>query len=595
LKKINALLSLALLFSFAGPASAKDIQNTGTNINLSHLNFLDQDVTINGREMLITHVYSEYPNYQWVDAAGEGIACVDDTARSAIVFLNDFEQTKNQDSLNKAKLALNFIMHMEANDGEFYNFINKDLSINTDGPTSKKSFDWWAARGMWALGYGYKVFNKVDPQYAKELNNSFLLANNALQKKLNPNYGKYSTIHGYQVPAWIDGYDAMSNALLGLSEYYTATPNSIVKDSMIKIGEGLTRFQFGSYDQYPFDAHLDWSGSPTLWHAWGSAQSFALAKAGYVLHKEEWIQSAKKEADYLFTHLLVNGTINQMAPTLAKDQQIAYGVDMLVQGFSELSKVTHDPSYAKYAGIAASWFTGNNDAQFAMYDPANGRGYDGLNGVTKKVNMNSGAESTIETLMALQAIRNNPDAEKYLDAKTIERHTQSVLEAENFLPSQGNPQIITPQSAWTGDASYSGDIVGLHPGDGLKTAIHSDKKEDVLLYAAVEKKHLPQGTIFLDVYVNNKLVGSSNVSNSSDTDYLTLIKVGKIATLNKGSNTISVSLRGNQNQTVNLDNIVIQPTIESARFQTDNHQIIEIDRSFIHEKNIIKEFQDNKD
>ncbi|WP_260412329.1 hypothetical protein [Alkalihalobacillus sp. TS-13] len=35
-------------------------------------------------------------------------------------------------------------------------------------------------------------------------------------------------------------------------------------------------------------------------------------------------------------------------------------------------------TYAKYAGLAGSWFTGNNDADFAMYEPETGRGYDGL-------------------------------------------------------------------------------------------------------------------------------------------------------------------------------------------------------------------------
>jgi hypothetical protein len=589
LKKINILLSFVLLFCFTLPVSAKDFQNTGMNINLSHLNYLNQEVKMDGKDMLITHIYSEYPNYQWVDASGEGIACVDDVARATVVYLNDYEQTKNRDSLNKARKALNFVMYMQADDGEFYNFINKDLSINKDGPTSKKSFDWWAARGMWALGYGYKVFNKIDPEYAKKLNNSFLLANNALQKKLNKNYGEYSTIHGYQVPAWIDGFDAMSNALLGLSEYYTVSPNTIVKDSMMKIGEGLEKFQFGSFDEYPFSAHLDWAGSPTLWHAWGSSQTFALAKAGQILHNEEWIQSAKKEADYLFTHILVNGMIKEMAPTMAKDEQIAYGVDMLVQGFSELSKVTHDKTYAKYAGIAASWFTGNNDAQFVMYDPNTGRGYDGLNGVTKKVNMNSGAESTIEALMALQAIRNIPDAQKYLYAKTIERHPQTVLEAEKFLQLQGNPQIVKPQSQWTGDAIYSGDIVTLHSGDGIKTSFASDKKEDVMIYAAIEKKYTPDGTLLLEIYVNNMLVGSSNVTDSKDADYLTLVKVSKLATLNKGNNTISVKLRSSENKTVNLDNIVIQPTIESALFQTETNRFIEIERNFIHKKNIVKE------
>ncbi|MDQ6594997.1 hypothetical protein [Bacillus salipaludis] len=591
MKKIKILLSLILLLSFVSPVSAKETQNPGININLSHLNFLNEEVTIDGKDMLFTHIYSEYPNYQWVDASGEGIACVDDVAHATIVYLNDYVQTKNKDSLEKARNALNFVMYMQAEDGEFYNFINKDLSINKTGSTSKKSFDWWAARGTWALGYGYKVFSKADPAFAKELNNSFLLANKALQKKLNEKYGEYTTIHGYQVPAWIDGFDAMSNALLGLSEYYSINHNPVVKDSMIKIGEGLTKFQFGSFDEYPYSAHLDWGGSLTLWHAWGSSQTFALAKAGNVLHKPKWIQSAKKEADYLFTHILVTGMIKEMAPTMAKDEQIAYGVDMLVQGFSELSKVTHNKTYAKYAGLAASWFTGNNDAQFVMYDPNTGRGYDGINGVTKKVNMNSGAESTIEALMALQSIRNLPDAQKYLYAKTTKRHTNSVLEAEQFSTSNGNPQIIKPESTWTGDASYSGDIVGLVPGDSLQTTYNSNKKEDVILYAAVEKKHLPQGDLFVDVYVNNNLVGSSNVADSPDTDYLTLVKVGKFAELNAGSNTITVSIRGRKSTTVHLDNIIVQPAVESVLFQTENNRI-KLERDFIHKKNFVKEYKE---
>ncbi|MFC4811665.1 hypothetical protein [Paenibacillus sp. GCM10023250] len=589
MKQVCALLSIALAVGFTAPVAAKASAEASSPINLAHLNALNQDVVIDNKDMLITHIYSEFPNYEWVDASGEGIACVDDVARAAVVYLNDYERTKNPASLEHARKALNFVMYMQADDGEFYNFVNKDLSINKDGGTSKKSFDWWAARGTWAIGYGYKLFSKLDPAYAQELNQHFLLANEALQKKLNANYGKYTAIHGRQVPAWIDGFDAMSNALLGLSEYYAVSPNPAVKDSMTKIGDGLVKFQYGDFDEYPYGAHLDWGGSTTLWHAWGSAQTYALAKAGQVLHKPQWIESARKEADYLFTHILVNGMIKEMAPTKAKDEQIAYGVDMLVQGYAELANVTHETKYAKYAGLAASWFTGNNDAQFVMYDPQTGRGYDGINGVTKKVNMNAGAESTIEALMALQAIQSMPDAQKYLTAKTINRHTQYVVEAENFLPAQGKPQTVKPDSSWTGDASYSGDIVRLHPGDGLQTTIQSKQTENVLLYAAIEKRALPANAVYLDVYVNHKLVGRSSAAGSPDTDYLTLIKLGKTATLHKGSNTISVTVHGSKNEAVQLDNLVVQPVIESALYQTAKGGSIEIERNFMSKKNNLHE------
>ncbi|MFY4775193.1 hypothetical protein [Metabacillus sp. RGM 3146] len=591
MKKRSILFILILLFSMAVPVSA--VKTHTIPITLSHLNFLTESVKMDGEDMLITHIYSEYPDYKWVDASGEGIACVDDVARAAIVYLTDYEQSHHPDSLARAKKALNFVMHMQASDGEFYNFINKDLSINKTGSTSKKSFDWWAARGMWALGYGYKVFSKMDPAYAQKINEHFLLANQALQKKISPNYGKFTILHGYKVPAWIDGFDAMSNALLGLSEYYAVSPKKEIKNSMTMLGNGLSAFQYGSYSDYPFSAHLDWNGSPTLWHAWGSAQAFALAKAGTVLKKPEWVQSAKEEADHLFTHILANGMIKEMAPTPSKDEQIAYGVNMLVQSFSQIYQATHDKTYAKYAGLAASWFTGNNDANFVMYDPETGRGYDGLNGDTKKVNQNSGAESTIEALMAMQKINQLPEAVNYLYSKTNSRNGTRIMEAENFTAATGNPAVINPESQWTGDASYSGKIVSLFPGDSLKTKIRSKQNEAVLLYAAAEKTALPKGKITLEITVNDKITRKSAISYNGDSNYLTLIKLEKPVPLTKGENSIEVKVKGEQKEKVILDNIVIQPVEESAVFTLQNGKIVKLERNFSKERNTLTESRFN--
>jgi hypothetical protein len=51
-----------------------------------------------------------------VDDSDEGIACVDDVARAVIVYLNHYEQMKDKESLEKAKKAKNFVMHMQADD-----------------------------------------------------------------------------------------------------------------------------------------------------------------------------------------------------------------------------------------------------------------------------------------------------------------------------------------------------------------------------------------------------------------------------------------------------------------------------------------------
>ncbi|MEH7504704.1 hypothetical protein V7152_22245 [Neobacillus drentensis] len=593
MKLLQMILAVLLVFSLSVPTGANAKETEKVEVNLDHLDFLNEEVTIDGKEMLITHIYSEFPDYKWVDASGEGIACVDDVARAAIVYLNHYEQTGNKESLDKAKKALNFVMHMQAADGEFYNFINRDFPINTDGSTSKKSFDWWAARGMWALGHGYKVFSKADPAYAKELENSILLANDALQRKVNKNYGEYTKVHGYKIPSWISGFDAMSNSLLGLAEYYSVKPLPVIKDSMLKVGRGLEEYQFGSYDQYPFGAHLDWEGSPTLWHAWGSGQSFALAKAGVVLKKKEWIDSAKQEADQWFSHLLVSGMIKEMAPTATKDEQIAYGVNMLTQAFAELYKASHQKKYAQYAGITASWFTGNNDANFVMYDSNTGRGYDGINGVTGKVNMNSGAESTIEALLAIQAVQVIPQAKSMLQVKTTERHTTEVYEAEGFTAQEGTPEIITPASPWTGDALYSGKVVKLSKNDSIKLAVKPKKKGEYLLYAALERKNSKEA-MNLEVRVDDRLIRSIPVSGSPDSDYLTLVKLTKPINLDTNKHKVTLTLKSNSSEALLVDNLALQPVEEYATFAKENGETYKLERNLVKGKNELKFLPKNK-
>ncbi|GCE26875.1 hypothetical protein KDA_23590 [Dictyobacter alpinus] len=575
LKVVLALLAILFTLPVAAPAFAKSTQPVATtaqstSINLAHLDGLSQQVNIAGQQMLIIHVYSEYPDYKWVDAAGEGIACIDDAARAVIVYLNDYKQTHNEQSLNKARDLLKFVMHMQANDGEFYNFIKSDLSINTDGVTSKKSFDWWATRAMWSLGYGYNVFKNIDPAFAGKLQSSFLLSNTALQRKINGSYGSYIHLHGYKIPAWIDGFDSMSNALLGLTEFYQAQPLNTVKDSMLKVGRGLAEYQYGSNTQFPFGAHLDWNGSVSLWHAYGSGQTFALARAGMLLHQNTWIASAKQEADQLFSHLLVTGMINQMAPTPDKNGQIAYGVDMLVQGFMAVHQATHDPRYARYAGIAASWFTGNNDAHFAMYDPANGRGYDGLDGTTGKVSLNSGAESTIEALMALQVVNQNPSALNMVNVKTIERHTASIYEAESAKIAAGNPQIITPDSNWTGEAQYSGKMVKMSNNDQLQQELQITHSGKYMLSAALVKPHIVTGKLALEIGIDGHHVSTIQVQRSPDKDYLTLISPDQAFALTSGKHTLSVTLKAGASASLVVDNVVLQPLKEYAVFQMPN-------------------------
>ena len=75
----------------------------------------------------------------------------------------------------------------------------------------------------------------------------------------------------------------------------------------------------------------------------------------------------------------------------------------------EAYHITKSEKYAVQAGNLGSWFFGNNAVNQVMYDTSTGRVFDGIDS-ENKFNHNSGAESTIEALLSLQAIETSSKA-----------------------------------------------------------------------------------------------------------------------------------------------------------------------------------------
>jgi len=139
-------------------------------------------------------------------------------------------------------------------------------------------------------------------------------------------------------------------------------------------------------------------------------------EAGGVLNRPDLVAAAKREADGLWGRFLLAGqAASEVAPDGAVKwfPQIAYGVGNVVEGYLALAEATGDKRYAIFAGLAAGWFTGANAANAPMYDEQSGRTLDGIDSASG-VNRNSGAESTIEALLALQRVAADPDAGRYM-------------------------------------------------------------------------------------------------------------------------------------------------------------------------------------
>ena len=466
-------------------------------VNLGHLNFLAEEVEIKGTPMLLTHIYAEAPRYEWTDASGEGLAALDDTARATLVYLDYYRATQDKRALQRAQRGLNFVRYMQADDdsGEFYNFVtDRAGTINRAGITSYKSLDWWAMRGLWALARGYAVFKEIDPTYAAELRQTYLRTERALQASIfSDSVGKMIKVHGFDVPAWLPGgaADRLGIAVLALAEFQQAEPNDDTAKLLKTLADGIAAFQLGGPGEYPFAMHPDTTNAPGFWHAWGSHQAAALAFAGQVMKRQAWIDSAAREARTFFGWQLAGGLMKEIGTLPVREGQIAYGVNTLVQALMNLYHATHDASYARMGGLVASWFFGNNFAQMPMYDPQTGRGLDGIDAALK-VNQNSGAESTIEALMALQAVTSVPEAARYLQYKAQSHETGwKIIEAESGQEVAGKPAY--GQRGWTGEANISnGHYYELRLGDAIEITFDAPANNDYWLYVSHMRRALPK-------------------------------------------------------------------------------------------------------
>lgn len=410
-------LVAALTLSSVGCDSSPDADagtETAARFNLAHLDHLGEDGTRNGATHRIIHIYAEAPAYNWVADDDEGAAAVDDAARAAVVYLRHFELTGDSASADKAKKLLRFIMAMETSDGLFYNFVwGISLDINETHQNSRAdAFQWWAARAVWALGTGVRVLATEDPALADAMAQRIALTYPHLNQILS-RYGEYTTSQGRQVPQWLigeTGADATSELLLGLVAINRARPDPAVTTMISRFGEGIAAMQYGSMNTFPYGAHASWIES---WHGWGNSQTQALAEAGL-------LASAEFEAQHFYPRLLVDGWLHSFEldnpASVKRYDQIAYATRSVSVGLIRLFEATGDVRYAKMAGLAASWLTGNNVALVPMYDPASGRGYDGLasGGI---VNWNAGAESTIEALYSILEVEHHPEARAWLGAR----------------------------------------------------------------------------------------------------------------------------------------------------------------------------------
>jgi hypothetical protein len=339
-----------------------------------HLESLTWSFVAGGEPVYAICVYSEprktahgiiYAPVIAAESGLEGLACVDDVARAALLATLEYERSREKHPARLAHRWLSYISYMQLPDGRFANFIyDRSGRRNLDGVTSRTGGAWWTARALWALAAAYRVFGDehalaalsrcpIPPvEYSGELKTRAVLALAGCELLQSEAPAAVRALWRRRVRRWCD-------TLAHASEEQPYVPD-VVDSRRVCL--------------------------------WGYHQLHALASAAEVLHQPAYLQAAERTVVGLVQPVLA-GNFYYAFPD-ERANQCAYCVSPMVQGLAALYRATGEARYRTLALRATRWFSGANDAHAVMYDAVTGRCLDGLTG--QSISRNCGAESAIE-------------------------------------------------------------------------------------------------------------------------------------------------------------------------------------------------------
>jgi hypothetical protein len=334
---------------------------------LRHLQRLTGSFLHEGRRIFYLHVYARprgaglAPPLDTImarESGVEGIACVDDAARAALLALQVHAQTGAPAALGLARDWLTFVTYMREPDDRFANFIlDATGAKNRDGLTSYLGGPWWTARAQWALAAAWRVTG--DAAYRRAA----------------------SAAPSVPVPA----LKITAVRTLALLEHYQAQPNADLHRRITALCDALLAQRAGA------GYFRDQSARPEV-ALWGYHQLQAVARAGRLFARPAYLAACAETVERLIAPAIADGFYHVYPRE--REPQCAYDVAPLVLGLEELYRATGTPAYRALALEGARWLEGRNPAGVAPYDAPTGRCLDGVG--RGHVNRHCGAESAIE-------------------------------------------------------------------------------------------------------------------------------------------------------------------------------------------------------
>ncbi|MBC8402190.1 MAG: hypothetical protein H8E14_11940 [Candidatus Marinimicrobia bacterium] len=398
--KLRIIILLSGLLLLLNACSTK----SRSEVNLDHALSLIDSVEVDGQILTYLWIYAEAPDYQTIPAQGEGVTCVDDVGRFMEVLERSILEYDRTDLLPIARGMTKFLLYLARDDGLWYNFMETDGTINTTHKNSQAEFGWWAIRGLRGLAAAYNLFHELNLYDA--LQAEIALKVNAatvhIDKVLN-HYSQYKSSLLGKRPAWLvhGAPDKSSELVLALTKLHQTGEFDFFTE-IKQLSQGLVASQFRLPGHELNGMYFCWEN---IWHGWGNTQAYALMEAYRITGDIVFLKSVRLWADNFASYLIDNQfprriTVNSdYTYSVAEFPQIAYGINSSYQGLKALWNVTQEQKYLIQADRIYDWFSGNNVTGQKLYDPRTGRCFDGII-APADINRNSGAESTIECLLA---------------------------------------------------------------------------------------------------------------------------------------------------------------------------------------------------
>ena len=386
-------------------------------VNTAHLDYLYTPLTFaTGTKAAGVYIYAEAPDYHFVTDADEGFTCVDDVARAVQVYLRLPKFSTDTEIQNKAFNLISFVLEMQSPNGYFYNFLFPNNTINTGGSTSINSPSWWSWRALYMLTEASPLVRTKNSSLADKIDAAVNKLVAKIKTDLVPIPQTTKVVTGITIPQWLpagSGTDQAAIIILGLIPYSTVNNDGVIKTYIKKLADGIALMQQGDATHFPYSSFLSWENT---WHAYASDQAYSLLKAGTFLNDASYTAMGMAEVNNFYPWLIENGMKSSFVVeksgaevTLNSEktyEQIAYGIRPMVSAAVEAYRLTNQEKYADIAGHLAAWFSGANDANKIMYSTTTGRCFDGIQSAS--VNINSGAESTIEALLTMEMVELYP-------------------------------------------------------------------------------------------------------------------------------------------------------------------------------------------